>query len=275
MDGKIAAKYAEKKRSYFGRHVKDVMLTLVVLFIVFGSMLSSSYNGMMKQARANWSENKCNPIYLPFAGTIMPQVGQTTLETTTENFNFCIHRNLSEAFSILLMPLEFVNFLILSTLDMMIQAMVAALKLYQFISKRMDKFSKDTENKLADFLVPLILIITNIRDTIAKVSASIATVIHTALTIKYIIQSGLLNVVNIILDMLIILSGIIIAMYAAGIVMCALMVTIAPGLVMIGIATVLMLVIFLPILIIYVLLAMFMNDVFGSGSVRMPPIPTF
>ena len=157
----------------------------------------------------------------------------------------------------------------------MIQAMVAALKLYQFISKRMDKFSKDTENKLADFIVTLILIITNIRDTIAKVSASVATVLHTLLTIKYIIQSGLLNVVNIILDMLIVLSGIIIAMYAAGLVMCALMVTIAPGLVMIGIATVLMLVIFLPILIIYVLLAMFMNDVFGSGSVRMPPIPTF
>jgi hypothetical protein len=270
MDAKIASKYAAKKRSYWGRHSFDVMSSAGVIVCALVLMMAASYSALIKQARSNWKDNQCNPIYMPFAGSIMPQVGQTNLETTVDNFNYCVHKNVAEAFSILLMPLEFVNFLILTTLDLMIQGMVAAMKLYRYLSKLMDKFDKKTNNSLANFLIPLVLTLTKIRDAMARASAAILTALYTTMTIKSIMVSGLLNILGIVLDLLIILSAVIAGLYAVGGVLCALLATLVPGLVIIGIASSLLLFVFLPFLVIFILLQEFMTATFGS---KAQPIP--
>ena len=128
MDAQLTAMYMHKKRSYWGRHGGDVVFTTVPVFLITVTMIMNSYDSIMKQARANWATNKCNPLYMPFAGQIMPQPGQSAGKTTADNFDYCIHNNISSVFGVLLMPLEFLSFMIINTLDLMVQGMVGTMK---------------------------------------------------------------------------------------------------------------------------------------------------
>lgn len=56
-------------------------LPILVLFIMGMIHASESIN----KIRDNWNEYRCNPIYIPFAGAIRPDI------TTADNFGYCIN----------------------------------------------------------------------------------------------------------------------------------------------------------------------------------------
>ena len=270
MDVKIASMYAKHKRSYLGRYSGDVMKTVIPVIAIIAVLIFTSYDAVLKQARANWSSNQCNPIYMPFAGSIMPQIGQSDFETTRKNFNYCIQKDISTAISIILMPLEFVNFLILGTLDMIIQGMIATMKFYKTMSSIVKKSSEETTNKMAEFMIPVTITITKVRDTMARASSSMLTGAYTVFTMYNIMVSGVLNMLNVILEILIILFSVITAMYTIGTILIVAVVSAPAGIAIIVVASALLLGIFTPVLVMYTLLASFMVDTFGAKAKPVP-----
>ena len=270
MDVKIASMYAKHKRSYLGRHGGDVLKTVVPVIAIIAVMILTSYDAVLKQARSNWSQKQCNPIYMPFAGSIMPQTGETSSETTRKNFNYCIHRDISAAISIILMPLEFVNYLILGTLDAIIQSMIATMKFYNVASKIITKSSNETTNRLAEFMIPLTIALTKMRDSMARGSATLLTGAYTVFSIYNIMVSGLLNMLNVVLNLLIILFAVITFMYIIGAILIAAVISAPIGIAMIVVASALLYGIFIPVLIMYILLAVFMTDTFGAKAKPSP-----
>jgi hypothetical protein len=270
MDDKIALMYAEKKRSYLGRYGLDVVKTAAIIIVVLVSMISSSYKALMKQARSNWDSDRCNPIYLPFAGKIMPRIGKTEIQITSENFNFCVHKNVSEVLTILLMPLEFINFLILTSLDLLIQGMLLAMKLFNYIAGLLKSFGTDINNKLGAILIPLTITITKMRDALARSSSVVLTSLYIVLSVYNIMTAGLISIANIVLDILIVISGTIAAMLAVGTILYAFFFTAPAGIAIIATALLMLLVLFLPTLIIWILLSDFMVDVFGARANPSP-----
>jgi len=272
MEAKLEALYAKKRGSYMGRHGGDVVKTLVPLVVGGGVMLYASYDAVMKQARTNWAKNQCDPIYMPFAGVIVPQPGKTALKTTVENFDYCIHRDVSGMFSAVLMPLEYVNYLILGTLDLMLQGMVQTLKLYAYLSSFFKESAKTTSSTMADFLVPVILMVGKMRDAMARGSATILTSVYTTYTVYSIIVSGLLNVTTIMLDLLIALAAALVAMLAVGVALLNPF-TFPIGMAMLIVADVLLHVVLIPAIVIYTLLQMFMSATFGKSASPAPSAP--
>jgi hypothetical protein len=270
MDLKIMGMYAEHNRSYMGRHGLDVVKTIIPVVIVLSSMFLTTYDAMMKQARNNWATNRCNPIYMPFAGTIMPQVGQSAGQTTSENFNYCIQKDISAAFGIVLMPFEYANFVMLTTVDLIIQSMIAIMKLYAKLMEWLKSFGLDMNAKIGAFIIPITLAMTKMRDIMARSSAIMLTSLYTTLTLYNIMVSGLLNIANIVLNILIIISATIAGMLAAGALLCAFVITAPVGVPLIAVATLLLLVVFTPTLVIYILLQTFMVDVFGAKARPSP-----
>jgi hypothetical protein len=72
-----------KNRGYFERYGGDVCISIGLVIATLLITGYSSYQSVMAQVKTNWNQHRCNPIYMPFAGIIMPQPGSTTAETTT------------------------------------------------------------------------------------------------------------------------------------------------------------------------------------------------
>jgi hypothetical protein len=65
------------------------VLTVLAMLIVHGS-------SSLDKLRQDWPEYRCNPAYMPFAGTIRPDI------TTTQNMYYCIGEMSNEIFKPLL-----------------------------------------------------------------------------------------------------------------------------------------------------------------------------
>ena len=102
-----------KKRGYFERFGTDVIITILLICITVGITSYSTYTSIISQVKTNWNVNRCKPIFMPFAGIIMPQPGQTYSETTSQNFQYCIQQDSSMVINIALMPFEFAMFIVI------------------------------------------------------------------------------------------------------------------------------------------------------------------
>ena len=273
MDAQLTAMYMHKKRSYWGRHGGDVVFTTVPVFLITVAMIMNSYDSIMKQARANWATNKCNPLYMPFAGQIMPQPGQSAGKTTADNFDYCIHNNISSVFGVLLMPLEFLSFMIINTLDLMVQGMVGTMKLQAYIAGMLKKSAKETNNQLGDFIIALTITFAKIRDAMARSSATILTGVYTTYTVYNIIVSGLMNITTIMVELLIIFAGAITGLFIIGYILCTNPLTFYIGITLIVVSVMSLQLVFLPTLIIYILIQIFMSATFGKSAEQAPFAP--
>jgi hypothetical protein len=250
----------------------DVWLTAAPIVAVVGVMVYLSHDAVLKQLRANWGQNQCNPIVLPFAGWIMPQPGRSTLESTVGNFDYCVKKDLSAVVSIALLPIEFVSYAIMSALDLMVQSILASIQLLAKLKAAIGEVGADIENKLKGVAVPLVLMIAKVRDALAKANATLLTTLFTTMTIYSIIVSGLLSVTTIVVDLLIAMAAVITAMFVIAAVLMA-----TPafpiGVALFAVANTALTVIFIPTVVIYALLQTFMSTVFGKAATPAPFTP--
>lgn len=262
-----------RPETFWSKYKSDVFMASLPWLIAFGVMVYLSYDAVVKQLRDNWKDNQCNPIILPFAGVIMPQPGMTTYESTVGNFNYCVKKDLAAVVSIALLPIEFVTYAITSALDLMIEGVMAAMKLLAELKSLFGSIGEIMENKLRSVAIPLVLFVAKLRDTLAKVNATILTGVFTTMTIYDIIVSGLLNVTTIVVDLLLAMAAVITAMFVLGLVLMATP-AFPVGVALVAIGMTAVNAIFIPTIVIYVLIQVFMSAVFGKAANPAPPIPS-
>ena len=272
MEAQINNLYLTHAQSYLGNHGMDVAITVVVVVATLSFVAGTSYTAVMKQAKDNWAHNKCDPIYMPFAGAIMPQPGQSFTTTTSQNFNYCMQKDFSGFMSVLLMPLEYVAFLILTSVDVLLNITLLALKLLSALKFSVAKSNETMFDKLRRTAGPMVVIVAKMRDALAKVNATILTAVYTSLTVYDIIQSGILNVLSITIDLLIAIVLIIQAMFILAIILCF-----TPafpiGIAMFSVAAVAIIAVVIPAIIIYALLRAFVKEVFYKSVKKEPNRP--
>lgn len=270
MDAQLTALYMQKKRSYWGRHGSDVIFAMVPVLMITGTTIINTYHSLLKQARTNWTTKKCNPLYMPFAGYIMPQPGQSAGKTAADNFDYCIHNDLYNFFGVLFMPLEFLSFMIINTLDLMVQSMVGVMKLQAVIAGMLKKSAKDTNNQFGNFIVSITMIFVKVREAMARTSATIMTSVSTIYTVYNILVSGLMNVTSIIVELLIIFALAITGVFIVGALLSTNPLTMVVGLPLIVLGTIAVTLLFIPTLIIYILIQVFMIETFGLQTLAAP-----
>ena len=86
---------AYKKDGYLDKYGGSVVATALTLFFFF--LIFSYYyiQDKMEPIRRNWSNERCKPSVMPFAGWINKPEGKTATEFTSENFMQCTTQILS------------------------------------------------------------------------------------------------------------------------------------------------------------------------------------
>ena len=78
-----------EKGSYLQEYGHYVILAVVIILVTLFVVGRLHLSEIASHARSNWPMYRCNPIYAPFAGMINPTDGETSLETTAKNFEYC------------------------------------------------------------------------------------------------------------------------------------------------------------------------------------------
>ena len=250
-----------KKRGYFERFGGDVIISILLISLTVSISSYSTYKSIISQAKSNWNANRCKPIYMPFAGVIMPQPGQSSFDTTSQNFQYCIQQDSSMIMNIVLMPFEFAMFIVIEFLDAVMYAIAAIMKMIAWLKSIIGGIFKELYKKIIKFIIPLMVMIIKIRDTLAKLNGVMVTVLYSVMNIYNIIVSGILNIMIVLNNILIIIIAIMLALIVLAIV---LMVTPAfpAGFVFFAVGIGIMTSFIIPVIVLYTLMQVFTNTIF-------------
>jgi len=257
---------------YLGMYGKDVIITILLVLITVMIVAHSSYQAVVSELRNNWNAHKCNPIVMPFAGIIMPKPGQTTMNTTFENFNYCIQQDVSAVFSIVMMPLEFVLYLTINLLGAILSSIAAFIEFLAWLKSQISAIFSELLQKIIRFIIPLVEMLVHMQDMLGKINGVLITTLYTSMNIYNITVSGIINILTILSNILIALIAIFVAMVATSF---ALMPTPAfmVGLALYSSATIFLTAAILPPIMLCIMMHSMIDDIFHESSPKPPNKP--
>ena len=261
------------KRGYMYFNGVWVFTAAAITILAFGAVFGLSYESLLKQARINWETKKCNPLYMPFAGLINPVQGLSAAQATAQNFDYCVNLDFSGAFNLLLMPLEFISFAIISSVELLAQVMASIVALLNSLKFQFGDVFKDVFGSLSNVVVPIMVQIIKLRDTMAKANATMVTTLYTSMIIYNTMVSGVLNTLNIVFNLLLILIAALVAMFLVGVILIP--TPLFPiGFGIIGTAHLAVLILVIPSIIIYVMMHQFVTNTFNAKAPLAPSVPS-
>ena len=271
VDKKISSMY--ENIDYLGMYGNDVLYSFLLIAFTIFIVSMQSYYALLNELKTSWNLHRCNPIVMPFAGYIMPKPGQTSSETTYENFNYCVYQDVSAVFSIIMIPLEFVLFLTIQFLEVTLESTMKLLSFLAWLKKALGNIFEKYYENLVNFIIPVIEMTMYMRDMMGKINGVIVTAFFTIVNIYNLTVSGLMNILTILINILIIIIAVVFTLMALSAAMmlsvflfpAGVALTIVFGIILFGVV--------LPAIIICALLQAELKDTFNEGAPGPPAAP--
>jgi hypothetical protein len=187
----------------------DIPATAAVIIgplLIAGVILYTYAQATLDDVRADWVKYRCNPIYMPFAGGVQPDV------TTYENFQFCISSMAQQVFQLLLDPI----YMLFNVFNRLVGGISHQLRYFRnFISgiqMFITSFTAETFAKIHDSFGVLMSLLSRIRDLMSRLIGSAGYTAAIAITSVKLIEAlvGFMKTV---------ITAIIIILFAIGLIL--------------------------------------------------------
>lgn len=131
---------------------------VLVIFIMMAIHASQS----LEKMKLHWNEYRCNPIYMPFAGAIRPDV------TTQENFLYCINQFGDDIFKVALDGVHELLGTITASLGAFIKPLTSFRGVFSILRNVVLKFTASTFSKIASSTSVFIHYLIKIQDVLKR-----------------------------------------------------------------------------------------------------------
>ena len=187
------------KSGYMSKYGGDVW-TSTILCVIFIILICYYYNANALQViKTNWTEHRCNPLLIPFAGFINNPDHMSSTEFTIHNFAGCINNILKDVVEVAIHPFIFM----IKILNEACQSLVDSVNL----------FRKLTFNVRQDFLRTIQYIFSTLfnavawfinfniktKDILQKIKSVLATTLYSVFGSYMALQSLFLGIVDLLL----------------------------------------------------------------------------
>jgi len=170
--------------------------------LILGVILYTYAQATLDDARDNWVQYRCNPIYMPFAGSIQPEV------TTADNFQYCISSMAQQVFKLLLDPI----YMLFDVFNRLIGRVGHEFRYFRnFISGIqlfITSFTEETFAKIHSSFGVVMSLMSRIRDIIGRIVGSVGYTTAIAITAVKLIEALVGYMKTVIMAIVIILFAI-------------------------------------------------------------------
>jgi hypothetical protein len=198
------------KTGYMDKYGKDLWITIILCLLFIYFIFREHVINILDGVKVDWSSQKCNPLYMPFAGFINKPANQTNLEFTSENFTGCVYSILQLITEYALWPFK----LILKVLSEAIQNLMDSFNMLRgLLDKLRKEFEKIFQTMFAamnNLAVAFISIIVKLKDSIQKANGFLLTGFYILYSAYLTMESLFLSILDLVTLILIIIAAIII-----------------------------------------------------------------
>ena len=157
-------------------------LFILLVFVILGAQISASIG--MKSIQENWPAYRCNPMFMPFAGSLAP-----TPTTAGENFSYCMHDFMSSAAPSLTQPLSFTQAMTLELVNSMATSHEKSVEQSSNFSFSISNVFNSLFNVVSSIAGQFNLIIYKLMDAQGKMMAAITAILYIVTATQYAFMS--------------------------------------------------------------------------------------
>jgi hypothetical protein len=218
-DADIKAKIAETRKKldelylmsgYMDKYGKDVWISFIIcisftIFICYYSLINA-----LQVVKADWPNQRCNPLFMPFAGLINKPTNQTNLEYTAENFTGCINSLVQFIAIMAFEPFRIIVAMINKTIEELIEAANKIRKVFDDIRNRSKDLFEHIYTAIANLMVAFINFVVKLKDSMAKVNGVLTSALYVLFGSYMAMESLFLSILDLVTLILIIIAAIIV-----------------------------------------------------------------
>jgi hypothetical protein len=166
------------KRTYLERYGGSVIFAIFAILLVAFYFIYLNIQNNKEIVKKDWATNKCNPLYMPFAGTIMEPTDMTNMEYTIKNFSECSEVILKDIIQIALAPIEAASILISASVSILTGVTTNLMgAISNFRTTDIPEQTKKVSETQTEFSSILTKVITKIRSALKKGEGILATIL--------------------------------------------------------------------------------------------------
>lgn len=184
----------------------DVLSTSAVLIgplLILGVIGYTYVQANLDNLREDWTKYRCNPLYMPFAGGIQPEV------STLENYQFCVNMMSQNVFSLLMQPVNLMFGVFTGVLGAVIHDLGYFRNFVSGIMTFITSFTGDIFSKIQNTFGVMVSLLARVRDLTSRILGSAgyaATIMITTINFIKSLWSLLVTLINTIVTILFALS---------------------------------------------------------------------
>ena len=192
-----------KKRTYGDKYGGELWFTVIVLGVFFATLIYFYIIGHLSTLRKDWPNNRCNPLYMPFAGIINPQQNESSWSYIGRNYEYCTQNILTDIADVTLAPLNLMVDIEKETIHILSGALNDMRNLFHKIRDEIMEIITMIMNTIYSVIIGISETIITMQDMLKKTSAINMTTLYTLLGGKMIFGS----IFTIIKDAAIVIMG--------------------------------------------------------------------
>lgn len=154
----------------------DIFLTFIVIGLFVVLISGNSVINQMDYIKKNWNKYKCNPVFMPFAGTFG--------HDPVQNFTFCMSNLQSLHFGKLLKPIEYV-------MNVLSYSLGNAFKFINGIREKMHDFIKMIQNIVSTIFGVFVNMLIQFQNIMIKMKDTFGKTMGITLTTMHLIDTGM------------------------------------------------------------------------------------
>jgi hypothetical protein len=250
---------------FFTRYAGEFWFTIVICIIVF---IICSYYWVINNTQPildDWSNQRCNPAIIPFAGLINAPSDKSALQFTSENFEYCTQTILGNIAQYALSPIYYVmniNTVILNDVNESINSIRG---MFDKVRGSVSDQGTDLFGRSLNIMMPLIYVIRKIEAIFGKAQGALTSGIYTLYGGYITMQSSMLFMYESSVSVLWIIFSFIIICFSVG--------WLFPPTLAAGLSAAAFLSLLLIPIVIFIVIMGSINDVSGLSS--PPPVPGY
>jgi hypothetical protein len=194
------------KLTYFDQYGGSVILFIIITLILL-ILISYCYVKINAQPIIDdWTNQRCKPNIIPFAGFITHPEGISAIDYTSQNFTYCTQNILSSITGITIEPLTFIVNTFKNIAKQIMDDLQSIRTMFDKVRNMFQDISKEIMGRIMNFTIPLQQIIISFKDLISKIQGTMTAGLYTLLGSYYTLKSLMGAIAQFIIIILIALS---------------------------------------------------------------------
>jgi len=263
------------KAGFMDRYGADLWVVIIAFTCVFLHVCRTQIKSFLNSLKPNWNVNRKNPLYMPIAGYVHRNPGQTPAEATMDNFSDSIGDIVTEVVRIAMLPLLFALSALTEVVTLFVEVLNMIRALFNYLRNMIAKIVQDAVSRAEAIIVPMQTIVHSAQGLLGKMGGLLAGMSYIGSGAFLTVGSALMWLVSIVLEIMLIIVIFVAAMIALAIVLYLIPFGIGAALsrAVVALTVVPGIFILLFILPLYIITSLIVNGVLDAHTKSAPSIP--